>query len=598
MIAAYARWISVRARAWAIVALTLLWAAVSGALSLSVEQDDDVLKFLPQSNPDIRAFYEINEAFGSTDVAIVGVRASDVFNADFLGRLRAATSEIKGTPGVDHVLSLTNVADFQKDTVNGGIVSGNLITDLPTDVASSQALREKVMSRDHVVGNLVSAQGDAVVLYAWVGPNESPREVAGRVRAAVERHFPSDDKVWGGGPFISDFIYTATQHDMARLTPWSIITILIIVLLAFRDLLGTVLGLVATGIGITTARALMVIAGVPFNIVLSSMPVILFAAGSAYAIHMLSRYYAHAERLGPGAAAVEAALVGTTRNVVTAGLTTVAGLWSFLLMDIEPMRVFGLFTGIGLIAALLMSLTLVPAVMVLFPRPARASLGKEISARTRELAVLARERRSLSLALMGGVVIVGAVFAGRVDTRMDLSAFFRPDSEPAQSQAFLEERFGGSQFIQIRVQGDLEDPLVLREVARVADRLQVIPHVSGVQGVHEAMEIINDAMSGARRVPDTSGQAGVLYRFLSSDPAVQRLITDARDQALLVVKIDVNDADTIDAVLAAVEGEIERGAMHTIAASPASGDPSRASIAGLVTARLGALAERFGVALP
>lgn len=586
--------------AWAVLILTIVWSVVFGVLSLDVEKDDDVLKFLPRTNPDIQAFYEINDAFGSTEVAIVGIRTSDVFNADFLTHLRELTLAVKNTQGVDHVLTLTNVADFVKDPVQGGIVAGTLIEDMPTDVASSQALRAKVMSRDHVVGNLVSREGDAVVLYAWIGRGNKPREVAKAVRATVEQHFPSDEKVWGGAPFISDYIYSATEADLERLSPWSILAILLIVMVSFRDLVGTGLGVATTGIGILTANGLMALAGEPFNIVLSSMPVILFATGSAYGVHTLAKYYQHAAVVGPGSSAVERTLVEDAPNVIAAGLTTVAGMWSLCLMDIEPMRVFGLYTGLGILASLVSALTLVPAVMTLFPRPARASIREAISAATLAVALRAREARRVSVAVIGVIVVLGSFLVTRVDTRMDLATFFDPGSEPALSETFLEERFGGSQFIQLRVAADLSDPLVLREMARIADRVAVIPHVSSVQGVHMAMEIINDAMSGARRVPDTSGQMGVLYRFLSSDPAVERLITDEREQALLVVKIDESDADVLEVVLAEVERVVEEEAMTQLVTVQAASDPdgARASVAGLVSARLAALGKTFQITLP
>src|SRR5690606_23883613 len=100
---------------------------------------------------------------------------------------------------------------------------------------------------------------------------------------------------------------------------------------------------------------------------------ILFAVGSAYAIHILSRYDHYAREVGPSPEAVVRTLVGTGPTVVAAGLTTVAGLLSFVTMDIEPMRTFGVFTALGLVVALVTSLTFVPALMALYPRPLRAT---------------------------------------------------------------------------------------------------------------------------------------------------------------------------------------------------------------------------------
>src|SRR5690606_7881469 len=97
-----------------------------------------------------------------------------------------------------------------------------------------------------------------------------PRALAGDVRQAVRAHFPDATVYWGGAPFISTWIYETTQADMARLTPWAILAIVGIGLAAFRDGLGTLLGLVATGVGIAVSRAAMATLGVSFNIVLSS----------------------------------------------------------------------------------------------------------------------------------------------------------------------------------------------------------------------------------------------------------------------------------------------------------------------------------------
>lgn len=597
MLEAYARWLTRRPVAWTVFVATILLALVTGWLSVGVPQDDDVLAFLPRTDPDIAAFYEINEAFGATDVCLVGLAAPDVFDPAFLGPLQELTRAIKDTAGVENVLSITNVSDFEKDE-DGGIRTATLVGSLPQSDADRAALRAKVLSRDHIVGNLVNPAGDAVMLYAWAAPGSEPREVAGRVRAAVEAQFPTTARYYGGGPFIADFIFSATQQDMQRLTPWAVLVILVIVLAAFRDLAGTALGLFATLVGITTSRALMVLSGAEVNLVLSSMPVILFAAGSAYAIHMLSKYYHHAERLGPGTEAVVAAVVGTSGNVLAAGLTTMAGMWSFLLMDIAPMRTFGLYTGIGIFVALLMSISFVPAVLALWPRPARSALGVGVRDATAYFAVVTRDARSLSIGAMVVFAVIGALFAGRVDTRMELSAFFDDDSAPAKSDAFLTRSFGGAQFLQVRVQGDLADPLVLQQVGRLADRLRVMPHIAGVQGVHEAMELIHDAFSGTRRVPDNAGQAKVLYRFLSSDPSVARLVTDDRSQALLIAKVGTGRADDVDAMLAAVEALFRDEAATSLRGVDPATPEGKDALAAVFGARIAALGVQHGFAVP
>ena len=593
MFEAYARLLVRPTVARAIVALTTLVLAVSAGLALEVRQDDDVLAFLPDANLDIATFRRINERFGSTDVALVGIPAADPFDPRFLERLGALTRELRDTEGLDSVLTLTNVADFRDDPETGGIITDDLVSALPETEAEKQALRARVMSRDHIVGTLISERADAVLVYAFGMPGAQPRVLAGRVREAVQRHFPRVEVYEGGAPFISTYIFDTTQADMARLTPWAVIAIVLIMVAAFRDLLGSALGLLATVVGITVSRAAMAVTGTSVNIVLSSMPIILFAVGSAYAIHILSHVDRHARHVGAGPEAVVRTLVGTGPTVMAAGLTTVVGLGSFVAMDIVPMQTFGLFTALGILVALITSLTFVPAVLSLWPRPVKDELGTIVMEPMQRLVAMVLRHRASMGVFVGGFAVAGLSLAGQVDTRMDLRAFFHEDSPPDRAQAFLEDRFGGSTFVQLSVQGDLDDPAVLREIARLGDRIAILPDVSDVTGIADVIGLVGEAMADARRVPDTRGQLGLLYRFAASDPSVGRLVTDTRDEALLQIKLATDDATAVDRALAAIRALVRSDAPAAYTVAPAADAPAR--LRDTVAARVLALLHRFDV---
>lgn len=590
-----ARLLVQRSVAWGVVVGTVVLTAVCVIVGLQVERDDDLLAFLPRTNPDIQAFYEINDVFGSVDTALVGIRAvnGDVFSQDFLTKLGVVTKALRDTKGLDSVLTLSNIPDFVEDPVMGGIVTTSLVDEIPADAAAEEALRTKVMSRDHIVGTFVSEDARSVLLLAFAARGSDTRQVAMRVQDVVNAQFGDHPRYWGGGPFFSTWIYDTTQADMRRLTPFAVIAIVVIMMVAFRDPVGTGLGLVSTAIGIAVSRAAMVFTGATFNIVLSSMPVILFAVGSAYAIHMLSRYYHHHQHVDSNEA-VARTVAQTGPTVLAAGLTTVAGLLSFLMMDIAPMRTFGVFTAVGIFTSLVLSLTFVPAVIVLWPRPVRAEAHGPLEPLTRALANWPLQHRTVALGITAALAAFSLTYAFLVDTRMDMSSFFEDESPPAVAQRFLDEEFGGSQYIQVHVRGDLKDPHVLREIGRIGDRIAMVPYVSSVNSIVGALSIINDAMSGARRVPDTAGQLGVLYRFLASDPAVSRLVDDAQTQALMAVKISSNQADDLEDVLAAVEAIIADDAIASYRIIPAA-DPR---LIDLVASRLERLGVDYDVSLP
>src|SRR5262249_2760959 len=109
------------------------------------------------------------------------------------------------------------------------------------------------------------------------------------------------------------------------------------------------------------------------------------------------------------------------------------------------------------------------------------------------------------------VSMAGALFLGRLDSRIDNASFYSKTSAPAQAEAFLRERFGGSMYFQLAVDGDMNDPAVLREVRAVSDRMSVLPHVTSVNHVGRVVAKVNEAMEGDERIPDTSAKVRQLY---------------------------------------------------------------------------------------
>lgn len=607
MMEALARLLCRKSVAWFVVLTTLAVAALCGWQARRVDQDDDVLKFLPRGNADIARFQEINRRFGGLDVALVGMEVDDPFAPEFLGKLRTLTKALNEEPLVAYSLSLTSVEDFTLE--KGGARVDHLVGDLPKDDAEKAALREKVMSRDHIVGNLISADGRSILVYNFGKPGTSPRELSSAVRARVRETFPEAHVYWGGAPFVSTYIYDVTQLDMRRLTPWAILVKLVIVLFVFRSAVGVLLTIASAGIGIVIAQGLMGVTGIPANVVLGSLPVILFALGSAYVTHVLVEYFeVRASR------DVEEALVTTLRHVgppvIGAGLITAAGLFSFCAMDIGPLREFGLFAGVGILTALVLSVTFVPAVLALSGAQARKLGGERPKAWIGAFAArMATHARPVALGLAVVAVVFGAL-ASKVDARMENSAFFAKDSPPAQAERFLKERFGGSQFIQVAVDGDMNDADVLRELQRVADEIALLPHVSSVTHVGQVLALSAAAMVGERRIPPTTAQVLPLYRFLAGRPSVRQLVAEElrpdgaeRPHAVLLVKIDTDEHQAVGDLLARIERLVAERAITSyrrIGSDASAEDVAlrTARIRAVVTAQLRAVLHAFGVAAP
>jgi predicted RND superfamily exporter protein len=213
--------------AWAIILVVVATTVFFATRAGHVERDDDLLAFLPQTNPDIQVFYDVNRRFGGLDVALVGIAANQgdpagALAPDLLVKLRRATQQLNETHGVDYAMSLTNFEDFTPDAEKGGIGIDYLIpAKLPVTPADQAALREKVMSRDQAVGNVISRDGKAALIYCFLAYGSDPKTTAASIRAIVDEAVPGYDKYWGGGPFVQSNMFGVTQEDLKRLAPWA-----------------------------------------------------------------------------------------------------------------------------------------------------------------------------------------------------------------------------------------------------------------------------------------------------------------------------------------------------------------------------------------
>jgi uncharacterized protein len=575
-----------------VVAVVVVLSGIAGWLAQDIRHEDDLMAFLPADNPEIASFRAINERFGGLDVAIVGIAVDDAYDGDTLQRLDGLTAALLAMPELDHVLSLANVDDFAPDPM-GGIRTSLLVEQVPDSPEASAALREMVQAREHVLGTLVSHDGTALVIYAFPAFGADTRATATAIQHAAHASFPDAQLHLGGAPFISQYIYDTTQADMARLTPWAVIAIVVILLVAFRNVRAVALGLISTGAGILAVYATMSVLDMPLNVVLGAMPVILFAVGSAYAIHMLARYSVHAQALPIGEAVAKT--VGHTGPVVlTAGLTTAAGLGSFVMMDITPLRQFGALTALGVAVTLLLSVTFVPAVVTLLQLKPRAvgsgPIGRGLA---REVALIGRHRVSAAFFLM--LVLGGAAaLMTRVDDRLDQSAFYDPGSAPEQADRFLRERFGGASFVQIEVAGDLSDPAALRAVRQLSDRIALVDGVHRVQHVGDVVASVNQAMEGVARIPDNGAQAGLLYGFLTGNPAVRQLVDQDRTRALVHVRLSTPDVDATERALDAIEAIVAEDATTSWRMAGREDDGAAAQREALVIDRVRALLVPHG----
>lgn len=575
---------------WILLATAVL--SVLAALRVTqIRYTDDITAFLPDGDPEVTRFFEIGELFGGLNIAIVGVEVekgatggADLFTAERLRRLQSLTKRVAAVDGVSAASSLATTVDIRVRKVDGDIesvVRDVIPATVPEDPEALAALRSQVLSAAHLVGGFVSADGQAALVLCQLDPKASALETARRIREAARQEPLAEAGLHlhlGGAPFINEGLARASSDDIVLLGPLVGLAIIVIIFLSFRSIAAIVLCILPMSIAILFTLGLMAALGSPLTLVSSALPVLLLAIGATFPVNVISRSLAAAHERGSyGREAVRTGLRRVVVPILGAALATIAGFASFAIMDISAMRVFGAFMAAGTSIAAAVALIVVPAALFeIRLRPeAVAPPAKSRLARTLVSAVAGLHARPIATGVVVLALVAGSIVGVlRIRSEMSTASYYTRETDDVRADRFLGKRFGGSLFLQLLVQGDVRDPLVLDEIARLEDHTAAIPGVSNVRSVTEVLRLANRALLGSDVLPRRAEQVTPLAALAGADPAAKMLVTPDWRATLLQVRLGGFDTAETERILAAVRAFTGAELARDMAAVPWSGAAS------------------------
>ncbi len=321
-------------------------------------------------------------------------------------------------------------------------------------------------------------------------------------------------------------------------------------------LLVFLLSLVCVGLCFVSLRA----CGDRMNPVLIVMPLLVLTLGVSGGIHLVN-YLVEASQQGDGPGAAGRAIrLGWLPCSLSAG-TTALGLASLVVSELEPIRVFGFHSAIGVVATLAVLFLVLPGV---FSRwPIRRAAGHEVETTTKAsrfaVVVVRAAGPIVVVALLAMLVAVAGVSGIRTSVAID--TLFTPESRVVRDYEWLERKIGPLVPVEVVLRfgadSDIRPAIRLDITREVGAALRELPEVSGV-------------LSAATFLPDlapSSGSRGaarkaIVARKLESNLAEltdMRIIRDTGGEQLWRVTARTSALAGIDYgdFLATVQSRVE-----------------------------------------
>lgn len=147
--------------------------------------------------------------------------------------------------------------------------------------------------------------------------------------------------------------------------------LVLLVLVTYKPLASLYLTLGVVGLSGVWAFGLLGFLGVPVNFLMAAVFPLLMGIGDDYAIHLLHRYEEERCKKQTGPQAIQIALGRTGRAIALATATTAVGFVALFFAPSPPIRWFGLLSAASVVSALVITVTLIPALKQIFPEGPR-----------------------------------------------------------------------------------------------------------------------------------------------------------------------------------------------------------------------------------
>ncbi|NLY88650.1 MAG: RND family transporter [Firmicutes bacterium] len=504
----------------------------------------DILSYFPKNDPDVQLLNYLGEEYGGNSLAMIVLETGEIFTPETIAVIHELTTRLQLEPGVAYVTSLTNTLDIKTDEY--GFEIGRLVdtANLPRDPEALTALKEYTLSKEMFRNNLVTEDATATLIICRLQTNSDQVATCRRLQEIVAETAPAMKIYYGGIPFMILDLNNMITDDLKVLIPMVSLVIIIFLYLGFRKWEGVFLPLLAVAISLIWTLGVMSLLKIPLSIISNVIPVVLFAVGNAYTIHVLSRF--NETRVTSTNDGLATALYEVGTPVSLAGLTTIAGFISFIFGSYLVMiQEFGVFAALGVLFTLFISLTFIPALLALKrKKPDREYKEQE---ETKNRGVTGRitpgieklvTKKPKTIVWVGVLLTILALTGiPRISRRVNLVEYFQPQTAIRQAEAILDEKFGGSGIIQILAEGDIQDPAVLREMEKMEEFLLAQDGIHSTQSVVNLLKELNNAMGEGKVLPDTKGKVMNLWFLLEGEEVMTQLVNAGRTEAVIQARI-------------------------------------------------------------
>lgn len=495
---------------WLVVFATIIFVGLAAQGMGKLQFSNDYRVFFSEDNPQAQAFEDMQNTYDKSDnvLFIVTPKEGSVFSPSTLASIEWLTEEAWQTPYSTRVDSITNFQHtkaFEDDLeVADLIVDSESLSNEELEYAelvaqSESQIQHRLLSKDsRVTGVNVNIQLPGKAL------TEVPEVVAfvRNLAKTLEAQDPNLDIKLSGVVMMNNAFAESSMKDMMTLVPLMFLVVVIMLGILLRSFTGTLASVAIIFISIVVALGAFGWSGRPMTGITASAPTIILTMAVADCVHLLVTFF-WGMRHGKTKhnAIVESIRVNMLPIFITS-ITTAIGFMSMNFSEVPPISHLGNIVAIGVMIAFVLSVSTLPALMMILPVRVKVLSDKEDQQLdwTEKLShFVVRNNKTL----LGSMVLISIAFIALVPRNQindEFVKYFDESMDFRQASDYSAEHLIGPYTLEYSLQtseeGAISEPEYLAKVDEFVSYLRGINEVTHVFTLTDTMKRLNKNMHG------------------------------------------------------------------------------------------------------
>jgi len=491
---------------WVVLATVLLVIfATIGGKNLYFRGDYNI--FFDGTNKQLLAFDEIQTTFAKTDnlAIVVAPDNNDVFTPATLQLIQNLTNDSWQVPyssRVDSIANYQHTEAFEDDL----LVEDLLYEDYELTPDRIAKVKQISLTEPVLKGALISEKGDVTVVNITVQLPEVDKttevqEVMSHINAMLERYqqnYPNVEFHKAGIIAMNYAFMTAAQEDSSTLVPTMLLVILVFLTIMLRSFLSVVATLIVIIGSVMATMGLSGWAGMFLSTATVNVPTLVMTLAVADCVHVITTMRQSMQNGFSKAHSIERSVSLNFIPILITSVTTAIGFLMMNMSDSPVLRDFGNLSALGVMIACFLSVTLLPALLKLFPINVKQTPSNGKSDFMDKLGDFVVTHRK---ALLPASVLVIAVSASLIPLNRvndESVKYFDNRSDFRQAADFMEARISGMTNISIAIKTNesqgIADPVFLNAIGGFTDWLRIQPETDHVATLADVYKRLNKNM--------------------------------------------------------------------------------------------------------